>query len=235
VLLEHPAVAQAVTFALPHPVLGEDVGAAVVLREAPVPSEREIREFVARRLADHKVPRRVLFLEELPKGPTGKLQRIGLAERLGITAHDPAVAVETAYVAPQGPLEVLLAALWADVLGRERIGARHRFLDVGGDSMLGTLLVSRVREALLVELPLLALFDEDSHVAGIAERMRGLASMPEELERHAALLLLLWQLSGDEVEAMLHEREVQRERNDSGSGGLPGSGSAQFRPVVPAE
>jgi acyl-CoA synthetase (AMP-forming)/AMP-acid ligase II len=86
VLLGHPAVAQAVTFALPHDKLGEEVGAAIVLREGAALTERELRDFAAQRLADFKVPRRVLFLEEIPKGATGKLQRIGLAAKLGLGA-----------------------------------------------------------------------------------------------------------------------------------------------------
>ena len=84
VLLEHPAVAQAVTFAIPHEKLGEDVGCALILKDGLTASESEIRDYVAKRLADFKVPRRVLFLQEIPKGPTGKLQRIGLAEKLGL-------------------------------------------------------------------------------------------------------------------------------------------------------
>ena len=84
VLMDHPAVAQVVTFAMPHPKLGEDVAAAVVLREGLVVTEIEIRDFCSERLADFKVPRRVLILEEIPKGATGKLQRIGLAAKLGL-------------------------------------------------------------------------------------------------------------------------------------------------------
>ncbi|APR82881.1 Fatty-acid-CoA ligase FadD7 [Minicystis rosea] len=86
VLLEHPAVQQAVTFGIPHDKLGEEVGAAVVLRPDASVGERELRDFAAARLAAFKVPRKIVFLNEIPKGPTGKLQRIGLAERLGVTA-----------------------------------------------------------------------------------------------------------------------------------------------------
>jgi acyl-CoA synthetase (AMP-forming)/AMP-acid ligase II len=84
VLMDHPAVQQVVTFAVPHEKLGEDVAAAVVLREGQKATERELREFAGRRLADYKVPRKVLFLDEIPKGATGKLQRIGLAAKLGL-------------------------------------------------------------------------------------------------------------------------------------------------------
>ncbi|MGC9419799.1 MAG: acyl--CoA ligase [Rhodovulum sp.] len=84
VLMDHPAIAQCVTFALPHPKLGEEVAAAVVLREGAEATEREIREFAAARVADFKVPRKVVILDEIPKGATGKMQRIGLAEKLGL-------------------------------------------------------------------------------------------------------------------------------------------------------
>jgi acyl-CoA synthetase (AMP-forming)/AMP-acid ligase II len=84
VLLDHPAVAQVVTFAMPHPKLGEDVAAAIVLAEGATADEQSIRAFAAERLADIKVPRKIIFLDEIPKGATGKVQRIGLAEKLGL-------------------------------------------------------------------------------------------------------------------------------------------------------
>jgi len=82
VLLDHPGVAQAVTFALPHDKLGEEVAAAIVTAEGTSVSEAELRDFVRERLADFKVPRKIVFVEEIPKGATGKLQRIGLHEKL---------------------------------------------------------------------------------------------------------------------------------------------------------
>jgi oxalate---CoA ligase len=84
VLMDHPSVAQVVTFAVPHDKLGEDVAAAVVLREGAIASEKELREFVSQRLVDFKVPRKIVLLDEIPKGATGKLQRIGLAQKLGL-------------------------------------------------------------------------------------------------------------------------------------------------------
>jgi acyl-CoA synthetase (AMP-forming)/AMP-acid ligase II len=82
IIMDHPAVAQVVTFGVPHDKLGEDIAAAVVLREGTVCDERELRAFVGSRVADFKVPRKIIFLEEIPKGATGKLQRIGLHEKL---------------------------------------------------------------------------------------------------------------------------------------------------------
>jgi acyl-CoA synthetase (AMP-forming)/AMP-acid ligase II len=84
ILMDHPAVAQVVCFGLPHPKLGEEVAAVVVPREGMAPTERELQEFVATRAADFKVPKKILFMDEIPKGATGKLQRIGLAAKLGL-------------------------------------------------------------------------------------------------------------------------------------------------------
>ena len=85
-LMDHPAVAQAIAFALPHEMLGEDVAAAVVLREGASVTEGELKAFLSERLAAFKVPRKIVFPDEIPKGATGKLQRIGLAQKLGLGA-----------------------------------------------------------------------------------------------------------------------------------------------------
>jgi acyl-CoA synthetase (AMP-forming)/AMP-acid ligase II len=84
VIMAHPAVHQCVTFSVPHDLLGEDVAAAVVLREGASASDGELRRFAAERLADFKVPRKILILPAIPMGATGKLQRIGLAQKLGL-------------------------------------------------------------------------------------------------------------------------------------------------------
>ena len=84
VLLDHAAVAQVCTFALPHDKLGEEVAAAVVLADGAEVTPRELRDFASRRLADFKTPRRIVFVDEIPKGPTGKIQRISLAKALGL-------------------------------------------------------------------------------------------------------------------------------------------------------
>ena len=86
VLMDHPDIAQVLTFAMPHAKLGEEVAAAVVLREGAVENEHAIRDFAGERLAAFKVPRKIVFLQEIPKGATGKLMRIGLAAKLGLTA-----------------------------------------------------------------------------------------------------------------------------------------------------
>jgi acyl-CoA synthetase (AMP-forming)/AMP-acid ligase II len=87
-LLRHPAVSQAVCFAIPHRTRGEAVGAAVVLRGDGQADERALRRFAADHLSAFKVPQTVVLLAQLPKGPTGKLMRIGMARALGLDAGD---------------------------------------------------------------------------------------------------------------------------------------------------
>jgi acyl-CoA synthetase (AMP-forming)/AMP-acid ligase II len=84
VLLGHPAVAEAVAFAIPHDKLGEEVGAAVVLAAGHEITERELRGYLGERLAGFKVPRTIVFVAEIPKGATGKVQRIGMAGKLDL-------------------------------------------------------------------------------------------------------------------------------------------------------
>jgi oxalate---CoA ligase len=84
ILMEHPAVHQCVTFGMPHDMLGEEVAAAIVLKQGVEASDKELREFAKAKLADFKVPRKILILTEIPVGATGKLQRIGLAQKLGL-------------------------------------------------------------------------------------------------------------------------------------------------------
>jgi acyl-CoA synthetase (AMP-forming)/AMP-acid ligase II len=114
VLMDHPAVAQAVTFAMPHARLGEAVAAAVVLHPHALATDSDIRQFAAARLAAFKVPQRVFIVDDLPKGPTGKLQRLGLAERFGLTAPAQVALADTT---PGTPLEEVLAGLWAGCRG----------------------------------------------------------------------------------------------------------------------
>jgi acyl-CoA synthetase (AMP-forming)/AMP-acid ligase II/acyl carrier protein len=159
VLLDHPAVAQALAFAMPHATLGEEVAAAVVLKNGESVSELDLRRFAAQSLADFKVPRRVLILDEIPKGPTGKLQRIGLAEKLNLTAEEVHAPTVDEIVPPRTPVEERLATIWKDILGLQQVGVTQRFLDLGGDSILALALAGRVNQEFQVQIALLDLFE----------------------------------------------------------------------------
>jgi acyl-CoA synthetase (AMP-forming)/AMP-acid ligase II len=171
VLTDHPAVASALSFAVPHPVLGEDIAAVVVLKPDAAPTERQLREYVAGRLAYFKVPRRILLVDAIPTGATGKLQRVGLAERLGVRAEVPVDDLDA--TPPRTPVEEIVAAVWTEVMGNPTPGVRRNFFALGGDSILAARMVARIRELLAVNLSLLDLFDSPS-VEGLAGVVEGL-------------------------------------------------------------
>ena len=196
VLLSHPGVAQAVTFAIEHPTLGEEVGAAIVPAQGFTLDPAQIREFAAARLAFYKVPSRVVLLDEIPKGPTGKVQRIGLAAKLGLTAGEQRARVgERARVWPRTPLEAHIAQVWREVLRVEPIGVEDNFLALGGDSILAAQVVGRLRKALDVDLRLVH-FLETPTVTAMALKIVQL-----QAER----------LPAGELEQMLKEIEEQRQ------------------------
>jgi len=151
VIAQHPAVAQVVTFAVQHPTLGEEVAAAVVLRAGAKATEPEIRNFAATQLADFKVPKQVLFLDEIPKGATGKLQRIGLANKL---ADKLAAKQQENFVEASSSVEQQLADLWKELLKVERVGTRDDFNVLGGDSLAMASMVSEVEGRYGIQIPI---------------------------------------------------------------------------------
>jgi amino acid adenylation domain-containing protein len=157
-LLRHPAVAQALAFAVPDPLFGEEVAAAAVLHPGASITEAALRDFASQTLADFKVPRRIVFLNEIPKGPTGKPQRIGLAEKLGIKAETRRLG-RAPYVAPTTPTAAAIAAVWESVLRISDVGQADHFFACGGDSLLAAVVITRLDAAVGKRLPLLSLFD----------------------------------------------------------------------------
>jgi len=146
VLMAHPAVAEAVTFAVPDARLGEAIAAAVVLHQNAVATARELREFAVLHLVDFKVPRQVFIVQDIPKGSLGKLQRFGLAEALGLRVPESAQPIRhDGFVAPRTPFEERLVGLWAEVLGLKRVGIHDDFFQLGGNSLFAVQLMTRIR------------------------------------------------------------------------------------------
>jgi acyl-CoA synthetase (AMP-forming)/AMP-acid ligase II/acyl carrier protein len=202
VLLDHPAVAQAVAFAAPHPTLGEDIAAAVVLRSGHTTSENELRTYASTRLAHFKVPRHVLFVPEIPKGPTGKLQRVGLAKRLGINGVASASPVKAAFVPARNVLDEALVAFYREIVNVTEIGIDDNFFLLGGDSLGATRLLVRVREALGAEVPITRFFSSPT-IAALADYIAG--RFPQVRE----VLKDIESMSEDEARSLL-ERESRR-------------------------
>src|SRR6185436_14206108 len=154
----------------------ESVADCVVVAREDVPGEKRLvayvvgdveagalREHLLRELPEYMVPSAFVFLDALPLTPNGKV------DRKALPAPEYAADADR-YVAPRTPVEELLAGIWAEVLGLERVGVEESFFELGGHSLLATRVVSRVRELFGVDLPLRALF-EGPTVAEVAARV----------------------------------------------------------------
>lgn len=171
---------------------------------APAPTE--LRGLLRQRLPGFMVPSALVMLDELPLTPSGKLDRRALPD---LDSARP--EIEEAYVGPRTPVEEVLVGLWEALLGIERVGIHDDFFELGGHSLLATRLVSRIRDHLQVEIPLMALFEAPT-VAGLSSTMLRDPSGRARIEKTARLVLKLIRLPDEEVEAMLAERENACER-----------------------
>ena len=167
-LLAHPAVLEAAAFPIPHPRLGENIAAAVVVREGAKLTPEGLRDFAGERLARFKVPGLIRFMKEIPKGSTGKIRRNELAGALGM-AREPAAA-DHAPILPRSELERQLAQLWAELLHLECIGMDQDVYALGADSLTVTQLISRLRQRFGLECSFKDAFDAPT-VAALAARL----------------------------------------------------------------
>jgi acyl carrier protein len=142
---------------------------------------------VRRRLPEHMVPSAVIALDALPILPSGKLDRSQLP-----APDSTRPKVDAAYLPPQTDVERLVAELWSEVLGVERVGVRDNFFELGGHSLIATQLMARMRDALQLDLPLRMLFESTT--------LGDLAAAVEE-----ALLREIEAIPDEEAERQLHE------------------------------
>jgi len=161
VLREHPDVADAVAAARPDDAGHKRLLGYVVAEPGRAPSGGELREFLAARLPAYMVPTGFAVIDALPMSPNGKVDRRALPE------PDLAPAAPE-FAAPRTAVEATLAQVWADVLGVDRVGVTDNYFALGGDSILSIQVVSRVRDALGVEMSPLTLFTH-STVAELAD------------------------------------------------------------------
>jgi oxalate---CoA ligase len=170
VLLDHRAVAEVAVFGVPDPVWTEQVAAAVVLQPGHRVDVAELREFARARLAVFKVPSRFVLVDALPLTDTGKVSRRLLAETMA--AHDVAEepsARRSQVADPRNPVEAALTGIWAHALRAGGIGVHDDFFTLGGQSLEAVALLSMVREVFGVQIEPLALFDEVTTIALMAE------------------------------------------------------------------
>ena len=170
-MLEHPAVAAAVTFPVPHPTLGDDVAAAVVLKPDAALDRGALADFLRARLGNAKIPRQILFVDAIPKGNTGKIQRYKLAAAFGLDGAAPA-AIGTDR--PATPMERTLGRIWADTLRLPDVPPHEDFFALGGNSLQAVELFLRIEEELGRRLPRSVLFEANT-VAEMAKRIESSA------------------------------------------------------------
>ncbi|MCP3868705.1 MAG: AMP-binding protein [Gammaproteobacteria bacterium] len=148
VLLHHPAIADTATFALPHPVFGEEVAAAIVVAQGQdKPARDEIISFLSPSLASFKIPRKVFYRDSIPRTPNGKVRRAHLAEAYQ-DIQDLAYSKSTSQQAPesQSALKAKLMQMWRKVLEIDSINDSDDFFDLGGDSLRAMTFISDLSE-----------------------------------------------------------------------------------------
>jgi acyl-CoA synthetase (AMP-forming)/AMP-acid ligase II/thioesterase domain-containing protein/acyl carrier protein len=148
-LLRHPSIKEAAAFSVPHPRLGENVAAAVVLKAETNTTTPEIKTFLSDHLAPFKIPQHVFAVPELPKGPTGKVSRSELSDSMAHRIRDVAP--------PESPLEFQILDIWQSLLGRDDIGIDDDFFELGGDSLLAVQMVLEVETIARRKIPLSAI------------------------------------------------------------------------------
>lgn len=165
--MQHPAVREAATFAVPHPSLGEDVVTAVVLHDPGSTSVQALRAHALQRLVPFKVPSSVVLVDEIPRNSMGKINRAALRDRL-------ADELRADYVAPRNAEEALVAAIFAELFDLPRVGAFDHYFRLGGDSLQAMQVLARVVDRYGVEIEITALFESPT-VAEFADRLRAAA------------------------------------------------------------
>ena len=146
----HPSIREAVVSAREDVSGGQRLVAYIVVNNQDFNSG-ELRNFLASKLPDYMNPHTLMVMEKLPVLPNGKLDRKSLPE-------PDLSAIQSEFIPPQTPTQEIIAKIWAEVLGIERIGIHDNFLELGGHSLLASLVISRLREALSLELSIASLF-----------------------------------------------------------------------------
>ena len=162
VLAQNPAVREVVVLAREDTVGDRRLVAYVVSARGRELTVSELRASLAEQLPDYMVPSAFVIMDELPLTPSKKIDRSALP-----APDTERPELSQAFMAPRTQVEKVLAEIWAEVLGLEKVGIQDNFFELGGHSILSIQLMNRVREALLADLPLRTLFQTPT-IAGLA-------------------------------------------------------------------
>ena len=199
ILSQHPLVTENVV------ILREDnpgdkklVAYLVPLANKPLPLT-ELRNFLREKLPEYSLPSAFVFLEQLPLSPNGKIDR----KSLPIPTQN--CNVTNKYTPPSNAIEEILAGIWAKILHLQRVGIHDNFFDLGGHSLLATQVISRIREAFAIELPIRCLFESPS-VAQLAQTLIEKEATPGITEKRARILQKLDNMSPEETKRLLQQK-----------------------------
>jgi amino acid adenylation domain-containing protein len=202
VMREYPGVADAVVTIIDDSMKNKQIYAYILSDASVQVSINSIKSYLKTKLPAYMVPSRFLFLSEIPVLESGKLDRNSLP-----SIEDVRPDIDVEYVAPRNPMEETLAQIWCEILQIDRVGIYDNFFDLGGQSLMATQMISRIRTTLGMEIPLHVIFETTPTVEQTAiaiENYQIEQSQPEDLEK---LLAEIEAMSEEEIAAMLGDIE----------------------------
>ncbi|WP_312523083.1 AMP-binding protein [Anaerospora sp.] len=187
VLLSHPAVKEVVAFAIPHLSLGEVAAVAIVTKGEKRISEDAVQRYVSQHVIYYKVPHKVVFVDSIPKEATGKVNRIGMAEKLGVAVGVTVNIANTRMVrtSASDELEHKIIDIWREILKKSHIGINDSFFNIGGDSLTATFLSVQIEAIFGKYVPVSLLYEHDT-----IEKLVGFLSYEEEVSPYLHLVPL---------------------------------------------
>ena len=195
-LSSHQAIDEAVVMAVGD-AADKRLAAFVVPKQSPAPSRDGLQSYLKERLPAYMIPSAITILDSLPLTPNGKLDRRALLEY-----QQESAVRDTPFVAPRTPVEERLADIWSRVLRVDQVGIHDDFFKLGGHSLLATVLVSRVRDAFEIELPVVTLFESPT-VAELADTIEKHLIKQVDAKQLFEMMQSIEGMSDEEVHALL--------------------------------
>jgi acyl carrier protein len=199
VLAKSPVVQEAVVLARKDASGANSLIAYVVARDGEQPTTQGLREFLGERLPAYTIPSTIVLLDAMPLTPNGKVDRKALAGRELERSQS-----QSEFVAPSTAAQKVVAGIWSQVLGIDRIGVNDNFFELGGHSLLATQIVVRLRDIFQVDLPVGVLFEAPT-IDSLLIRMAKVWDDPALVEDIAATVIEINNLSAEEVSGLLEQ------------------------------
>jgi amino acid adenylation domain-containing protein len=201
-LAQHPSVRESVVLVREDEPGNQRLVAYILPHSDAKPVVSNLKDFLQEQLPDYMIPTAFVLLDAFPLTPNGKI------DRLALPAPDSARFNLKEYVAPQTPIEEVLADIWADILKIERVGIHDNFFDLGGHSLLATQLISRVHKILRAQLTLRDLFEVPT-IANLSKILIANEAKPGQTEKIALTLKKIKTMSAEEKKKLLAQKKKE--------------------------